>query len=331
MTFQLPPRWSYTIRLVLSIALFSIALNVVDWSRVKQMLVMISLGWLALHFLSLLIERLVFAWKWHGLLVVKGIDIPALNLLAITLVGKFWGMFLPSSVGVDVVRGYYLYRYIGRGADSVSSVLVDKIIALWALLLIGSIGLIVYGGVLDGPEIGLYLFAVMGLTGLCLYLAVRPGFASWVSAWLPRFFGEKVGTGLGKLYDSFLAYQAYPAALVKCFVLALLMQFIRVVSAWTMANALGIDIPFIYYVLIIPVSMILIMLPISIGGFGLREGVLVGLFALAGFSTTDAFALGFGISITDMMISLSGGLIYLFARQSVAATGKEEQEAPPNP
>ena len=315
---QLSPRWSYLVRLVLSIMLFGTALYVVEWPLVWQMLLTISLGWLGLHLLAMVVERLVFTWKWHGLLTARGVDIPIINLLVITLVGKFWGMFLPSSVGVDVVRGYYLYRYTGRGADSASSVLVDKIIALWALLLIGSVGLVVYGKVFDGPEIGFYLLGIMALTAACLYVAVRPKFADWLSACLPRMLGDRVGGSIGKLYSSLLSYQDHPAALVRCFLLALLMQFLRILGAWTMASALGIEIPFIYYFLFIPVSMLLIMLPVSIGGFGMREGVLVALFALAGFSTTDAFALGFGVSITDLASSLVGGLVYLFVRIPVA-------------
>jgi uncharacterized protein (TIRG00374 family) len=310
----LSPRWSYAIRLLLSISLFYLALKLVDWPRASQMLISIDLAWLGFHLLLLASERLIFTWKWHGLLKARGVDVPALNLLTISLVGKFWGMFLPSSVGVDVVRGYYLYRFTGRGAEAASSVLVDKILALWALLLIGSIGLVFYGRIFSGTEVGIYIFTILAVTGLILFLIARQNFANWLSKSLPRVFGEKFGEGIDKAYASFRAYGDHPAALFKCFVLSLLIQFLRVLIAWTMANALGIDIPFVYYFLFIPIAMILIMLPVSIGGFGMREGVLVGLFALAGFSTTDAFALGFAISITDMISSLIGGVIYLFMR-----------------
>ena len=315
--------WSYLLRLVLSITLFWAALQLVDWPGARQMLITINGGWLALHFLCLLIERVLSCWKWHGLLAAKGTNVSPLKLFFITLIGKFWGMFLPSSIGVDVARGYYLYRYTGRGADSVSSVIVDKIIAVWAILLIGSIGIVVYGQLVDGARIGLYLFLIMAITAAILYLALRKEVAQWVTTRLPRYLGNTVGTALQKLYSSLLAYQEYPGALVKCFLLGLLMQFTRVLIAWTMAIALGIEIPFIYYFMFIPVSMILIMIPVSVGGFGVREGILVVLFSLAGFSTTDAFALGFGISLTDMVSSLFGGLIYLFVKFPVADSDGE--------
>ena len=190
-------------------------------------------------------------------------------------------------------------------------------------MLIGSIGIVVYGQVLDGARIGLYLFLIMAITAAILYLALRKEVAQWVTTRLPRYLGNTVGTALEKIYSSLLAYQEYPGALVKCFLLGLLMQFTRVLIAWTMAIALGIEIPFIYYFMFIPVSMILIMIPVSVGGFGVREGVLVVLFSLAGFSTTDAFALGFAISLTDMVSSLFGGLIYLLVKFPVADSNGE--------
>ena len=78
-----------------------------------------------------------------------------------------------------------------------------------------------------------------------------------------------------------------------------------------MALALGIDVSFTFLMLIIPLSMLLIMLPISIGGIGLREGILVGIFNLVGLEASDGFALGLGVTLTDLLLSVVGGVVYL--------------------
>jgi hypothetical protein len=57
--------------------------------------------------------------------------------------------------------------------------------------------------------------------------------------------------------------------------------------------------------------MLLIMLPISIGGIGLREGILVGIFNLVGMDSTDGFSLGLSITLADLLLSVAGGLAYL--------------------
>ncbi|MDH3637207.1 MAG: flippase-like domain-containing protein [Gammaproteobacteria bacterium] len=312
---------SHLARGVLSVALFWLALYYVDWSGVKELFLGMQAGWLAVHVGVLVLERLVFTYKWQILLVVKNTMVPLRTLLMITLIGKFWGLFLPSSVSVDIIRGYYLYKKTASGAISASSVLVDKVMSLWALLLMGLVGLLFYGSAFAEVKIGLYLGGLVAVTALGLYFLQREEFAHWIDRQLPRLIGNRVSGIFLKVYRSFIDYKKHPRTLSYSFVLSVLLQLTRVLGVYTMAMALQIDIPGIYYFVLIPIAMILIMLPISIGGFGLREGIFVGMFALAGMSTTDAFALGFALSITDLLISLVGGLLYAIERPTVMHRG----------
>ncbi len=310
------------VRLGLSLCLFGFVLSQIDWRGVQTLLYGIDYIWLAVHVMVLLLERVVFTYKWHILLVVKNVVLPLWSLLVITLIGKFWGLFLPSSIGVDVVRGYYLYRKIASGAIAASSVLIDKVLALWALLLMGSFGLLFYGAVLEGLKIGVYLAAVLLITGALLYSLQRDELVMFLEKHLPRLLGSILSQKVLNVYHSFLEYKQFRSTVWLSFALSIVLQLVRVLGVYTMALALDIQIPAIYYFVLIPVSMILIMLPISIGGFGLREGIFVALFALAGMSTTDAFALGFALSITDLFVSLLGGVVYVIERPAVARDGE---------
>jgi len=313
--------FSHLVRGVLSIALFWLALSYVDWSGVKELFLGMQGRWLAMHIGVLVLERLVFTYKWQILLVVKDTLVPFRTLLMITLIGKFWGLFLPSSVSVDIIRGYYLYKQTASGAISASSVLVDKVMSLWALLLMGLIGLVFYGRVFAEVKIGLYLGGLVVVTAVGLYVLQREEFARWMDRRLPGLIGNRVSGMFLRVYQSFIDYKKHPLTLSYSFVLSVLLQLTRVLGVYTMAMALQVDIPGIYYFVLIPIAMILVMFPISIGGFGLREGIFVALFALAGMSTTDAFALGFALSITDLLISLVGGLLYAIERPAVIHRG----------
>ncbi len=316
--------WSYLTRGLLSVALFALALYYVDWPGVKKLFLGMQPGWLLAHLVVLVLERLIFTYKWQVLLVVKNTHVPVRTLLMITLIGKFWGLFLPSSVSVDIIRGYYLYKKTASGAISASSVLVDKVMSLWALLLMGVVGLLFYGSVFAEVKIGIYLGVLVLVTALGLYILQREEFAQWMDRLLPRVLGTRVSGMFLKVYRSFIDYRKHPFTLGYSFVLSLLLQLTRVLGVYTMAMALNIDIPGIYYFVLIPIAMILIMFPVSIGGFGLREGIFVALFALAGMSTTDAFALGFALSITDLLISLVGGLLYAVDRPTAAPSDRVE-------
>jgi glycosyltransferase 2 family protein len=304
----------YLFRLVSSAVLFYIALRQVDWGAVHGVFRNIDLRWLLLHLLVLAGERFVFSWKWQILLTVKGVVVSVWNLLVITLIGKFWGTFLPSSIGVDIVRGYYLYRERANGTVVASSLIFDKVMGLWSLLLLATIGLLVYGIVIGGVNIGHVFVGLMVLAAGSVYLLQTDRVRGWIENGLPRVFGRRVADIVIRVYHAFLAYRGFPSVIAWSFVLSIILQLIRVLGVYAMARALDVEIPLAYYLVLVPVSMILIMLPLSVGGLGLREGVFVGLFAIAGMSKVDAFALGFATSLTDIAVSLLGGILYLFYR-----------------
>ncbi|MDZ7841472.1 MAG: lysylphosphatidylglycerol synthase transmembrane domain-containing protein [Gammaproteobacteria bacterium] len=301
-------------RIVSSAILFYIALRQVDWGSVHTVFRNIDPLWLLLHLLVLGFERLFYSYKWQILLTVKGVCVSLWKLLVITLIGKFWGTFLPSSIGVDIVRGYYLYRERANGAVIASSLLFDKVMGLFSLLLLGTIGLLGYGTTINEVNIGQVFIGLLVAVAAGICLLQTRWLGDRLENGLPGFLGERVSGILIKVFRAFLAYRESPAVVVYSFVLSILLQLIRIVGVYAMARALDIDIPLVYYLVLVPLSMILIMLPLSVGGFGLREGVFIGLFALAGMSKVDAFALGFATSLTDIILSLLGGVLYLAYR-----------------
>ena len=68
----------------------------------------------AVTLLLVTIERALFADKWKVLLAAKDIKIPFWNMLRIYYISNFFGIFLPSSVSVDVIRAYYLKKDTGN-------------------------------------------------------------------------------------------------------------------------------------------------------------------------------------------------------------------------
>lgn len=312
----------HLLRVACSAVLFYVALRQVDWGSVHTVFRGVDPAWLVLHLLVLGFERFFYSYKWRVLLAVKGIAMPIWSLLVITLIGKFWGTFLPSSIGVDVVRGYYLYRERANGAVIASSLLFDKAMGLWSLLLLGTIGLLGYGTTINEVNVGYVFAGVLGAVAAAVYLIQTRWFGERMDNDLPRLLGRRLAGIFVRVYRAFLAYRDYPSVIVYSFVLSVALQLIRILSVYTMARALDIEIPLVYYLVLVPLSMILIMLPLSVGGLGLREGVFVGLFALAGMSKVDAFALGFGTSLTDILVSLLGGVLYLFHRSGTRPAGE---------
>jgi hypothetical protein len=79
------------------------------------------------------------------------------------------------------------------------------------------------------------------------------------------------------------------------------------------SEAMGLEIPLIYFFLFVPVIAIFIALPISIGGLGVREGLGIFFFcrAVPGLDSEQAFTMGFLAYVVGVVVSLAGGLIYM--------------------
>jgi len=89
-------------------------------------------------------------------------------------------------------------------------------------------------------------------------------------------------------------------------------QILRVLLSYYVARAIGIDVSINYFFLFIPIIFLILMIPISIGGFGIREGASVLLFASVGVNQADAFMMGLLTSFVIMLYSIPGGLLFVF-------------------
>src|SRR5512145_1991772 len=72
-------------------------------------------------FVLFLMQQAIVAYAWHMLLPAEGNRVPFFRTVEVHFIGSFFGTFLPSSVGMDVIRAYRLGRYLERGVDSASA------------------------------------------------------------------------------------------------------------------------------------------------------------------------------------------------------------------
>jgi uncharacterized protein (TIRG00374 family) len=302
---------NYLLKLLFSFLIFGLALSQVDWLLVQDTLFAASGLWLSLHLAALVLERLVFTWKWLLLIHVFDRGVSFLQLLANTLIGKLWGTFLPSSLGVDIVRAYYLNRDVDNPTQVTASVLCDKLLALVALLLVALVGLLQSPAELQNPVFLLILFLGASAVALLIFVSVNDGAANILNRIFSSINLAPFGLFVQRVSKAMQVYSHAPLVLFWSFLGSCGLQLTRVISVWLMALALGIDVSFTFLMLVIPLSMLLIMLPISIGGIGLREGILVGIFNLVGMDSTDGFSLGLSITLADLLLSVAGGLAYL--------------------
>ena len=112
-----------------------------------------------------------------------------------------------------------------------------------------------------------------------------------------------------RLYGSYHEYRNHHGALLRFIAWSALEQCVPIICVYLAADALGRDVPFLPLVIFVPLIMTLTKIPISLDGYGVREGLYVYLFALVGVSNTDAFVIGL-VSHVIANLSLLPGFFY---------------------
>ena len=99
--------------------------------------------------------------------------------------------------------------------------------------------------------------------------------------------------------------------MVGLFLVAAVTQVSRIGVHVLVARALSLHIPVPYFFLFVPLVAVIVSLPISLNGIGVREGAGIVLFGLVGVSRAQAFSLQFTTYLVAVAISLIGGMIVL--------------------
>lgn len=271
---------------------------------------------LAIVGVLVLVDRVVMIWRWLLLLRASGTPIGSGEAARIFLVSSFVGSFLPAGVGGDAARAYALGQRTAQRGAAVASVAADRILGVIAIAITGAVGVLLYARAEDATTLG----RIAAWSAAVVFAGSVA--ATWADRWL-RWLPERlwhvapVRWSL-RIADGLAAYRATPATLLAVFLLSLAVQWLRIVQAYGLGLGLGIDVPFSYYLVFMPVGLLLLLLPVSISGFGLPQGAIVWMLRPLGVPDPLSLALTTLIILSGLFGNLPGAVLYLRPRRSVA-------------
>lgn len=310
------PGIRYCIKLTVSISIIAFIAGGIDWQTFMEIVKDADPVLVTTAFILLVIERLWAVFKWRFLLIHQNVPVSLWRLFCIYTIGAFWGLFLPSSLSTDVVRGYYLSQKTSDSAMSGASVIMDRMMGLFSLLFICLISVAMYSASFDS-SVSLYIIGLTALSIIAGLLAHRETVPDLLEERF-LFFSEKpLGRKLVAMHRAFLSFKRFPMIMLGSFCYSCILQVIRVITIYVTAKAFAVDAQMLTFFLVVPVTMIIIMVPISIGGLGVREGSFVALFSLVNIGLNESFAISATNSIMVTVLGLSGGLVYLFYRNEI--------------
>ena len=254
----------------------------------------------------------VSAWRWRVLLQMQTVEVGLGTLTRSFLVATFFNNFLPSNIGGDVVRVADTAPFAGSKTLATTVVLLDRILGLVALLSIAAVasGLAYTAGVaLEG--LGYLLIAFVLLIGGLVFGLRYAGFMTRTLHRLTSGRAEAIETRVRRLSTAVERFHEQRRGLWSAFVGAIAVQCLLVLFYVFAARSLAVPFPLLAASVIVPVSLAVQMMPVSINGLGVREAVFAFFFTNLGLNYSSALTLSLGSALLIMIFSLSGGAVFL--------------------
>jgi len=304
-------RLSLLARCIVGAALLALIFYKVDIVQVLKGLRAVQARYLVAAYAIGLFGNLIASFRWKVMLNAKGIVVPVRKLYSFYLVGFFFNMFLPTTVGGDVVRAVDLSQYTRRTADSFSSILLERTLGLMALSIMACLAMVLFFQL--HPNYGL-LAVTIGFTVLIgLMLILLLGWPSLIDAFrviLKRISYRNIGERIDRGLASILSYRKLPLSLIGAIVISFLYQICYFVGLYVLSLSLDMDLSLLYVFIFMPIITIICNIPISLNAIGIREGAFIYCFKWAGIPASQSLALSLLFFSMTVLLSIIGGIIY---------------------
>ena len=293
------------LRLAITAIILVLLARGIDMGASAHAIAAIDLRYLALVLGLVALDRSVMIWRWILLLRSTGIQITNAAAARLFLVSSFVGSFLPAGVGADAARAYGLSRETTSGSEALASVAVDRVLGILSIIVMAAVGMIAWQPAQDWR----LMLTVVALMVTCLTFF----FASWwIRTLVPNSLHDHaLIRKLLRLGDALGRYRGRPGVLVHVMGWSIFVQLLRITQAYYLGVGLGMAVPYSYFLLFMPLGLFMLLLPISISGFGVPQAGMVWLLRPMGVPDAQSFALSTLIILTGLAGNLPGLLLWL--------------------
>lgn len=302
------------LRIAVSAVLLACIAWKTDWDKLGVAFAELRVGlWLAA--VGMLIAcQIASARRWQILARELRFERSVPQMFAYYLIGMYFSLTLPTSVGGDVMRTWYLDGGSGRKLAAFAAVLLDRLNGLLVLIAMACIAVpLAPSGLPTWIALSVWGIAAAAAAGL-IALPI-----------LQRL--ELLPAGFRQQMHAMLQAMRAPRALFEATAWSVFVQVGNVLLVWLIGLALHADVPVAYYFVFVPMVSLLTLLPVSVNGMGVREGGVALFLTPLGIAPAIATALAFLWFLTFVAVGLVGGLIYLYGAYPKPAPNPQSPEA----
>jgi uncharacterized membrane protein YbhN (UPF0104 family) len=298
-------------RIIFSLTLLYFAYRTVDLNELINGLKSIPLKWVIINIIYSLILITISSFRWSTLLLGKPNLKITWDFTKASLMGAFYSLFFPTGVAGDFLKWLPLKKKYPKikKFKLFSSVFLDRLIGFTAFIILAflfsGIGLLLK---FEYPQYLFWLF--FGLTlGVLLFYVVVMRFN--IKKYLGKLSKFKL---IGKLNEAIdLLKNNDKKVLVKCLMISFVSEFLWIMQVWVVSKIIGAGFTVLSVFIFLPIIALILLLPVSIAGFGAREYLYVIFFSqVTNSSDTKILLVSSFMGILGITNALFGGLLTLF-------------------
>ncbi|MEQ8641167.1 MAG: lysylphosphatidylglycerol synthase transmembrane domain-containing protein [Alphaproteobacteria bacterium] len=265
-------------------------------------------------FLLLIFQQVLAAWRLAVSVTMSGASIGHRAAVATTFVGNFFSQAMLSFVGGDAMRTLELTRQGIPVIKAAVAIVLDRVSGMFALMAMVTLGLVSILDLITSQTTRLGLFALLA-AGLAFAAAfVLLGFmpATWRRL-------KRLGPLMELVSAGRYAFSA-PWGWTKALFGSFLINLLNVLIIFVLARGFGLDVSLLQCLIVVPPVLLMAMMPISIGGWGVREGAMVVGFSLYGQPGETVLLISIIFGLASLVVALPGGLIWLLYKRNTGKT-----------
>lgn len=294
-------------RIIISIALLVFFASQVDLTETFELIANTNYIYLLICLLLYLAGQAISAYKWNIISEAIGFKNKYIDYVQYYFIGMFFNLFLPSTIGGDVGKAYYLSKgdTDGRIAPAIYTVLAERFSGLTVLVWLGTLAMLTSAGqnlpvIIKYGAIALTLAIIIGAPVLPLFM--KTFFSS--KSWLNRSLMRDVSV--------FWNYKL----VARCLGWSLIFHIIIILIHILISLAMNLSVDPFYYFAIYPIIAIIGFIPIAFNGIGVREGAYIYFLALVNVPQSAGLAFGLLWFAIVVCASLIGGVVYIKGQHS---------------
>ncbi len=289
-----------------------------------------KLTYLPLAVIATVTVNWLMAYRWGLVLRVRGHRIKILRLFVYYLIGIFFMNFVPGGgISGDVARFVYVDREVRDKAFVLSTLVYERMVGLFTLLLIGFCATVAARSHLPESRVFYVGEAVLAIAFLASTMLMSNYLSSRLAR-IARSIGERtrlerLGETASKALEAVSELRQYRAMLCQTVLLSVMIRVVWGLGWFVVAQAMGLPLSLPIVITFASLVDLIRMLPISVGGLGVREWAIIALFAEAGIGRDQALMFSFLVFAPILLNAIVGGLLYI-SRAGLLRTQAETPE-----